>query len=140
MLRPSLSLNFRQRTSLVHGDVISFIALDLILRITFSAVMHVTFVLHVVRVFLDDNAFNISGFGVPSDMVSNSELLHHSVPFKTRADQALGQGSHGPYVDAAVADLHLPAWIVDRRQSAHHFAARESEDAGMPRAADCTHP
>jgi hypothetical protein len=66
----------------VHGDVISFVALDLILRITFSGVMHVTFVLHVLRVFIDDNAFNISGFGVPSDMVSNSELLHHSRSFQ----------------------------------------------------------
>jgi hypothetical protein len=30
--------------------------------------MHVTFVLHVLRVFIDDNAFNISGLGVPSDL------------------------------------------------------------------------
>jgi hypothetical protein len=79
---PDFSLEFRQRTSLVDGDVISFVALDLILRITFSGVMHVTFVLHVVRVFLDDDAFNVSGFGIPSDMVSNSESLRHSRSFQ----------------------------------------------------------
>jgi hypothetical protein len=81
-LLSNFSLKFRQRASLVHGDVISFVALDLILWITFGGVMHVTFVLHVVRVFLDNNAFNVSGFGVPSDMVSDSELLYHSRSFQ----------------------------------------------------------
>jgi hypothetical protein len=71
-------LELRQRTSLVHGNVTSFVALDLILRVIFGAVMNVTLEIYVVRVFLDDGAFNVSGFGVPSDMVSNSELLHHS--------------------------------------------------------------
>src|SRR5262245_18656888 len=47
--------------------------------------MHVTFVLHVVRVFLDDNAFHVSGFGVPSDMVSDGELLDHSRSFQDTA-------------------------------------------------------
>jgi hypothetical protein len=91
---PTFSLNLRERASLVHGDVISFVALDLILWITFSGVMHVTFVLHVVRVYLYNNAFNVSGFGVPSDMVSNTEFLHHSRSFQDTGWQALVGGSH----------------------------------------------
>ena len=104
--RQLCSLNFRQRTSFVHGDVISFVALDLILRITFSGVMHVTFVLHVVRVYLDDIAFNVSGFGVPSDMVSNRELLYHS-PLLSRHGpiRRLVREVAGPHLDAAVVDL-----------------------------------
>ena len=92
----NFSLKFRQRTSLVHGNVISFVAPDLILRITFSSVMHVTLVLHVLRVFPDDNSFNVSGFGVPSDMVSNSELLHYSRSFQdTRRPGAAWQAALG---------------------------------------------
>jgi hypothetical protein len=89
----------------VHGDVISFVALDLILWIAFSAVMHITFVLHVVRVFLDDNAFNVSGFGVPSDMVSNSELLNHSVPSTLPLQRA---GQLVRYICSALR----PYWVI----------------------------
>ena len=73
---PSLTLKFRQRASLVHGDVISFVALDLILRITFSAMMYVTLILHVACVFLDDNTFNVSGqLGLVQQYLSRVGLL-----------------------------------------------------------------
>lgn len=69
----------------MHSDVIRFVALDLVLWITFRAVMHMTFVINVACVLLNDNTFDLSGFGVPSDMVSNSELLHHSGSFQDTA-------------------------------------------------------
>jgi hypothetical protein len=62
----------------VHSDVISFIALDLILRTIFCTVMYVTFELNVMRVLLDDNAFDESGFRIPPDMVPNGKFFHHS--------------------------------------------------------------
>src|SRR5215469_6398249 len=85
---PNFSLNSCQRASLVNSDVISFVTLDLILWITFSAVMHVTLVHHVVRVFPDYNAFNVSGFRIPPDVVSDSELLHCYRSFQGAGRQA----------------------------------------------------
>ena len=72
------SVRFRQCTSLVHGDVVGLVTSDRILWIAFGAVTHVAFEFHILRVLFDDHAFNVSGFGIPSDVVSNGELLRHT--------------------------------------------------------------
>jgi len=47
--------------------------------------MHMTFELHVMGVFLDNNAFNEAGLRIPSDVVSNGELFHRSHSFQRTA-------------------------------------------------------
>jgi hypothetical protein len=80
----SLTLDLRQSAALVHGDVVGFVALDLVLRIIFRAVMYIALEVYVARMFPDDNAFNVTGFGVPSDMVPDRELLYHPASLMSR--------------------------------------------------------
>ena len=66
----------------MHGDVVRSIALDFVLRIVWAGMMRIAFVIHVVGMNPDNPAADMSGFGIPCNMVSDFKLLFqfHSPP------------------------------------------------------------
>ena len=61
----------------VNCDVVSFIALDEILRLCFSGMVGVTFKSHIGNDFLHDNAANSTCFRVPFDVITTLERIGH---------------------------------------------------------------
>jgi hypothetical protein len=66
-----------KRAALVHGDVIGLVALDLVLRILFRSVAHISFVGDILAMHLDDLAAHAAGFGVPPDVAADPEFRRH---------------------------------------------------------------
>jgi hypothetical protein len=64
-------LDFRQRTALMHRDVIGLITLNLVLRVIDTTAVGVTFVLHIFCVHLDYFALHVARLRVPTHVVSN---------------------------------------------------------------------
>ena len=64
-------------TALVGCDMIALVALYFVLGIVFGRVMLIAFVVEVSRVDGDDSARHPTRFGIPADMIANSELLGH---------------------------------------------------------------
>lgn len=62
-----------QRSSFVQSDVVSLIALDLVLGITTVRVMDIALIIHVFYVHLHDPAADATGFRIPADMVADFE-------------------------------------------------------------------
>jgi hypothetical protein len=54
-----------QHRPLMHGDVISLVALDLELRVIFTGMARIAFVLRIARVDLDYPTGNIASLGIP---------------------------------------------------------------------------
>ena len=78
-MRSALRLAFKepQCCSLVHGDMIGLIALNLVLRIILARMMDVAFVVHVCRVHPHDMAADPASFGIPGYMIADFECLRH---------------------------------------------------------------
>src|SRR6185312_2340943 len=75
--------DLRQRRPLVRGNVITLVALDLVLRVGRARVMRVALVIEVGRVDLDDSAADMPCFGIPADMVADLESLTHcTIPLR----------------------------------------------------------
>ena len=91
--------------------------------------MDVTFVLYAVHVFLDDYALNVSGFGVPPDMVSHYELFHRSRFFQ---DTGPIRRLAGEVADRAQTrpSLTFTSLSMDRRSPARS-ACRHGLDTGV---------
>jgi len=51
-----------QRTALMQGDVVGFVALDLVLRFILARMMNVTFVVYVLGMQLHDRAADPTSF------------------------------------------------------------------------------
>lgn len=75
----AVSVDLLQRLALMHGDVIGFVALDLVLRVLFRAAAYVPLVFRVPGVDFRDLAGDITGFGVPADVISDLECVSHGV-------------------------------------------------------------
>ena len=67
-----------QRPTLVQGDVIGLVALDLILRFVGARVMDIAFVVHVFGVHADDLAAHPAGFRIPADVIADLECSGHA--------------------------------------------------------------
>lgn len=61
----------------MHGDVVGFVALDLILRLVLSCMVGVAFVIHVSSMHFYDMACDHAGFGIPGHVVADFELIFH---------------------------------------------------------------
>ena len=61
----------------MQRNVVSLVALDLVLRVIFGRMMRVTFVVHILCVNFDDPTADMSGFRVPGHMIIEFEFLHH---------------------------------------------------------------
>ena len=68
-----------QCCAFVHGDVVCFVALDLVLRVVGGGVMGVALVVRVSGVDFDDVAGDVACFGVPGYVVADFEFLCHWV-------------------------------------------------------------
>lgn len=66
-----------QRSTFVRGDMIGGVTLDLVLRILSIRMMRVTLVVEITGVDLDDPAADLSGLGIPTDMVAHLEVRGH---------------------------------------------------------------
>ena len=64
-----------QRGSFVQGDVVTLVALDLVLGNTPARVMDITFIRYVFYVHLHYPAADVAGFGIPADMIADFEWL-----------------------------------------------------------------
>jgi len=62
-----------QRGTLVYRDVVSFVALDLILRIIRAGVVRVTLIIRVLLVHPDDYAGEVARFRVPAHALADLE-------------------------------------------------------------------
>jgi hypothetical protein len=62
----------------MQRNVVSFVALDLVLRVIFGRMMRITFVVQILCVNFDDPTADVSGFRVPGHMIIEFEFLHHS--------------------------------------------------------------
>ena len=62
----------------MHGDVISLVALDLELRVIFTGMARIAFVLRIARVDLYYPAGNIASLGIPANMIADFKLFHKS--------------------------------------------------------------
>ena len=67
-----------QRGAFVQGDVVCFIALDLVLRLILARVMNIAFIVYVFGVDLYDRAADPPGFRVPAYVIANFECLCHN--------------------------------------------------------------
>ena len=61
----------------MHCDMISLVALDLILRIIFAGVVRVPLVVEIFRMHLDDLAADVPGLRVPGDVIADFETSWH---------------------------------------------------------------
>ena len=75
-----MSADLPQSRSLMHGDVVRFVAFDFILRILWAGVMCVAFIINGFGVDLDNPAADPTGFGIPSDVIADFELFSHLIP------------------------------------------------------------
>jgi hypothetical protein len=64
-----------QGRSLMQGDVVGLVTLDLILRLVLARMMDISFVVHIFRMHLDNAAADPPGFRVPGDMIVLFEFL-----------------------------------------------------------------
>ena len=65
----------------MHRDVIGFVTRDLILRIIPGGVMRIAFVIDVLRVHLYDPAGDLTGFGIPGNVIANFEFVFSPAGF-----------------------------------------------------------
>lgn len=63
----------------MHGDMIGLIALDFILRLLGTGVTGVSFVVDVPSMHLDNPAADVSGLGIPADVVADFEAFRHFI-------------------------------------------------------------
>jgi hypothetical protein len=61
----------------VHGDVIRLIALDFILRLIPAGVARVALVVRIFGMDFDNPAADVSGFGIPDDVIALFEAFCH---------------------------------------------------------------
>ena len=61
----------------MHGDVISLVALDLELRVIFTGMARIAFVLRIARVDLDYPAGYIAGLGIPANAIADLKVFTH---------------------------------------------------------------
>jgi hypothetical protein len=61
----------------VHRDVVCFVALYFILGLVRAGVMRVPFVIHVPGMDLYDPAADVTGFGVPANVIADFEPSLH---------------------------------------------------------------
>jgi hypothetical protein len=89
------SIDLVQRRALVHGYMLSLVALDLVLRLIFTGVTWMAFVLGVAGVDPDDPAAHMPGFRIPSHVIANFELRAHThlPPSRQRSITAAGMGA-----------------------------------------------
>lgn len=53
----------------MHGDMIGVVALDFILWVVLTSAVSVSFVIDILSMDLDDPAADMSGFGIPGNVV-----------------------------------------------------------------------
>lgn len=61
----------------MHRDVVRFIAFDLVLRLVVTGVMGVSLVVDILCVDLDNPATDMSGLGIPGDVIADFEAFSH---------------------------------------------------------------
>jgi hypothetical protein len=66
-----------QYLTLVQGDMVSFVAFDLVLRIIYGGVMDVSFVVDVPGMYSNDSTGYPTGFRVPAYVIADFEALSH---------------------------------------------------------------
>jgi hypothetical protein len=76
--RYGLSAQEPKHGSLVQSDVVGPVALNLVLRLVLARVMHVAFVIHVLRVHFDDSAADPPGLRIPAHAVACLEPFGHA--------------------------------------------------------------
>lgn len=68
-----------QSRSLVNGDMIRCVTLDDVLRFVLRSMVHIAFDAYVGHDFLDDDATNSAGFGVPFNVVTALKCFGHGI-------------------------------------------------------------
>jgi hypothetical protein len=63
----------------MHGDMVSFIAFDFILRLIRAGVMSISFVLRVLCMNFDNSAADVSGFRIPGNVIAYFEMCCHII-------------------------------------------------------------
>src|SRR5947208_13636849 len=66
-----------KRTRLVQSHMIGLVALNFVLRVLLARVVDISFVIHVLRVHLDDSATDSSGLRIPTHPITLSECFCH---------------------------------------------------------------
>ncbi|HKE27403.1 MAG TPA: hypothetical protein VKB88_33840 [Bryobacteraceae bacterium] len=61
----------------MHGDMVSFIALYLVLWIALAGVMGIALIIYVFRMNPDNPAADTPGLGIPGDMIADFEAFFH---------------------------------------------------------------
>jgi hypothetical protein len=77
--RHQSSAKASQRTSFVQGNVLGLVALDFILGIVLTRVMDISFVVYVFGVHAYDSATDPTGFGFPTDVITDLECPRHGL-------------------------------------------------------------
>ena len=72
-----LASQMPQRFALVQSDVVRLITFDLVLRVIFTGMMNVAFVVQFFGVHPHDSAPHSTSFRVPAYMIARSEFLCH---------------------------------------------------------------
>jgi hypothetical protein len=67
-----------QGSPFVQGDMIRFVAFDLVLRIVRARVVDIAFVVNIPGVHAHDTTTDPAGFGIPADVVTDLEYLRHA--------------------------------------------------------------
>src|SRR5690242_19291574 len=71
------SVDLVERRALVCGDVIRFIAPDLVLRFVLAGAVRVSLVIEILCVNLDDPAAHLPGLRIPAHVIADFESFAH---------------------------------------------------------------
>jgi hypothetical protein len=63
----------------MHSDMIRLVAFDFILRLIFSGMMSVALVIRILRMDPDNPATDVTGLGIPSDVITLFEMFSHLI-------------------------------------------------------------
>jgi hypothetical protein len=85
-----LSTHAFQCCSPVQGDVIGLVALDLILGIVVARTVHVSFVVHILRVHIHNLPTHVTGLGIPGHVLPDLEFIRHGSISERSYNLALG--------------------------------------------------
>ena len=105
----------------MHGDMVRFVAFDLILRFIWAGVMCMSLVIDGLGVDLDNPAADLPRFGIPRNVVADSELFFHFMAFSSilmpnrtgRVGPSTAGGNLQCLLTSGICPLTLPSQMCD---------------------------
>ena len=110
----------------MHGDMVRFIAFNFTLRLVLTGVMRVPLVIHVSLMDFDNPAADMSGLGIPGNVIADFEAVCHLILFNGRRRKSVQDAA----VAAASTRRLRRGSLILPRSGGFPREPRRSESAG----------